>query len=33
MTKEQENNLKKCIKSTPVQLTKETKNKTKTKKK
>tara|TARA_R100001591_G_scaffold25348_1_gene35416 strand:- start:2042 stop:2626 length:585 start_codon:yes stop_codon:yes gene_type:complete len=33
MTKEQENNLKKCIKSSPVQLTKEIKNKTKTKKK
>ena len=33
MTKEQENNLKKCIKSSPVQLTKETKNKTKINKK
>ena len=33
MTKEQEKNLKKCIKSTPVQLTKETKNKTKINKK
>jgi len=31
MTKEQENNLKKCIKSSPVQLTKETKTKTKKK--